>query len=130
MIQKTEVNPKFSKDNMKWVKNYPENHKYLSKGTDLLELAAVVAIYHRKNPKDENYDVSKFKSGSSITRTLKFDKEFFDYINITKEKLSDNDYNRLINMGLDIIRDYIGDEPPDDLELIESLKDDKFFPTN
>lgn len=129
---KTKFNQiKISKSNVDIMRNLflkSTNLKnYIGGSNGLLQFAAIVAIANKKSPEDSN---NKLKSQSSVTRTFEIDREAINYVRDTE--FTDEEINKLIDVGLEIIFEKINKENShsDDTEenFMEELSKGSFFP--
>lgn len=133
-MKETHTSIKFSNENKEKMRilfpkgERSELHKYIGGITGLLALAATVAVANKKKPEDVTH---RLKSDSDITRTLEIDKVALSYV--SDKELSDEDINRLIDVGLDLIFEKIdlnNDTSDVEKSFLKALSDGSFFPSN
>jgi hypothetical protein len=125
---------KFSKENKEKMKTlFPSGQKselnnYIGGTNGLLALAATVAVANKMTPEDAKHNL---RGDPSITRTLQIDKEALSYV--SERELSDEDINKLIDVGLDLIFEKIdlnNDISGMEKSFLKALSDGSFFPSN
>ncbi len=125
---------KFSNENKEKMKTlFPSGQKselnnYIGGTNGLLALAATVAVANKMTPEDAKHNL---RGDPSITRTLQIDKDALSYV--SERELSDEDINKLIDVGLDLIFEKIdlnNDISGMEKSFLKALSDGSFFPSN
>ena len=125
---------KFSNENKEKMKTlFPSGQKselnnYIGGTTGLLALAATVAVANKMTPEDAKHNL---RGDPSITRTLQIDKDALSYV--SERELSDEDINKLIDVGLDLIFEKIdlnNNISGIEKSFLKALSDGSFFPSN
>ena len=125
---------KFSNENKEKMKTLlpsgqkSELNNYIGGTNGLLALAATVAVANKMTPVDANHNL---RGDPSITRTLQIDKDALSYV--SERELSDEDINKLIDVGLDLIFEKIdlnNDISGMEKSFLKALSDGSFFPSN